>query len=202
MSTIAQPGGDESASTRMAVWRWTLDYASRNPTGGGFDAYRGNSFTYEMPVKTESANTTTIEYREVTDEGRAYHSAIFELLGEQGYPGLAIWLLLQALGIWQMEKVRRRWRDNDHEAEAWIAPLATCLQLASLIYITGALFQGIAYQPVMLMIVGLQIGLNNYCKRIDSAKADLARSKRRLPPEEREVSVPGAPIGGPEPAMP
>ncbi|MEL7519985.1 MAG: DUF5935 domain-containing protein, partial [Pseudomonadota bacterium] len=26
MATIAQPGGDESASTRVAVWNWTLDY--------------------------------------------------------------------------------------------------------------------------------------------------------------------------------
>ncbi|MEM6476615.1 MAG: DUF5935 domain-containing protein, partial [Pseudomonadota bacterium] len=93
MSTIAEPGGDESASTRVAVWKWTIDYASDNPFGGGFDAYRGNSFTYEMPVKEETENVTAIEYREVTDEGRAYHSAIFELLGEQGYPGLGMWLM-------------------------------------------------------------------------------------------------------------
>lgn len=202
MSTIAQPGGDESASTRVAVWEWTIDYASRNPWGGGFDAYKGNRFTYEMPVKQESGSTTTIEYREVTDEGRAYHSAIFELLGEQGYPGLAIWLLLQALGIWQMEKVRRRWKDCRDEAEAWIAPLAVCLQLASLIYLTGAMFQGIAYQPVMLMIVGLQIGLNNYRKRLESSKADLARSKRRLPPAEPGSAAGEGIFAGAESAMP
>ena len=181
MSTLAQPGGDESASTRVAVWEWTIDYASQNPFGGGFDAYRGNSFTYEMPVKEETENTTTIEYREVTDEGRAYHSAIFELLGEQGYPGLGLWLFLQGLGVWQMERLRRRWKDRQDEAEAWISPMATALQMASIIYVVGALFQGIAYQPVMLMIVGLQIGLNSYCKRIESERAKLALSERRSP---------------------
>ena len=198
MATITQPGGDESASTRMAVWKWTIDYAAQNPTGGGFDAYRGNSFTYEMPVREQSGTTTSIEYREVTDEARAFHSAIFELLGEQGYPGLAIWLLLQGLGVWQMERVRRRFMGMEAEDEAWIAPMATALQLSSLVYVTGALFQGIAYQPVMLMIVGLQIGLHTYCKRLDSARRDLARSARLLPPDERPVPA----ATGAQPAMP
>ncbi|MEM1052606.1 MAG: DUF5935 domain-containing protein, partial [Pseudomonadota bacterium] len=49
MATIAQPGGDESASTRMQVWAWTVDYASEKPLGGGFDSYRSNTFTYTMP---------------------------------------------------------------------------------------------------------------------------------------------------------
>jgi probable O-glycosylation ligase (exosortase A-associated) len=185
MSTITQPGGDESASTRVAVWEWTIDYAKEHPFGGGFDAYRSNSFTYVMPVKKEDGNTTSIEYREVTDKARAYHSAIFELLGEQGYPGLAIWLTLQGLGIWQMERLRRRWRGKTSEDEAWIAPLATVLQMASILYIVGALFQGIAYQPVVLMIVGLQIGLNSYCQRIESERANLARSQRLSPSAKR-----------------
>ena len=191
MATIAEPGGDESASTRVAVWQWTLEYVKENPFGGGFDAYRGNSFTYEMPIKEEVGNTTSVEFREVTDEGRAYHSAIFELLGEQGYPGLAIWLLLHGLGVWQMERIRRRWKDKSAEDEAWIAPFATTLQLASLIYITGALFQGIAYQPVMLMIIGLQIGLNNYCHRIESERAKLAQSERPSPSEQRAAKRAG-----------
>ncbi len=185
MATIAEPGGDESASTRVAVWTWTLEYVQEKPFGGGFDAYRGNKFTYEMPIKQEVGNTTSVEFREVTDEARAYHSAIFELLGEQGYPGLAIWLLLHGLGVWQMERIRRRWKTATAEDEAWIAPFATTLQLASLVYITGALFQGIAYQPVMLMIIGLQIGLNNYCQRIESERAKLAQSERPSPAEQR-----------------
>lgn len=179
MATIAEPSGDESASTRVAVWQWTLDYVRENPFGGGFDAYRGNRFSYVMPVKEVAGNTTMIEYRDVVDEGRAFHSAIFELLGEQGWPGLTIWLALHALGLWQMERLQRRWRGRDDEAERWIAPFAAALQIGAVIYIVGALFQGIAYQPVMLMLVGLQIGLHSYCQRIDSARALLDRSAAR-----------------------
>ncbi|MEO0462753.1 MAG: DUF5935 domain-containing protein [Pseudomonadota bacterium] len=183
MATITQPGEDESASTRLAVWGWTLDYVSQKPFGGGFDAYRGNSFTYRLPKTEEVGNTTLVEYAEVTDEARAYHSSVFEVLGEQGYPGLAMWLMLHLLGLWQMERINARWkrrskRGDMEEEEAWIAPMAGALQLASCIYIVGALFQGIAYQPVMLMIIGLQIGLHTYCKRIDSARGSAAKAGR------------------------
>lgn len=185
MATITQPSGDESASTRVRVWEWTLDYVADNPLGGGFDSYRSNAFTYTMPVKEEVGNVTSIEYREVTDEARAFHSAIFELLGEQGYPGLAIWLLLHGLGVWQMERTYRHWRGAEDESEAWISPLAAALQIASLIYLVGALFQGIAYQPVMLMIVGLQIGLYSYVKRLESAKHAALPKARQLPRSTR-----------------
>lgn len=179
MATLAEPGGDESASTLVAVWQWTLDYVAEKPFGGGFDAYRSNSFTYVMPVKQVAANTTTVTYQPVEDKGRAFHSSFFELLGEQGWPGLAIWLALHGLGLWQMERIYRRWRGAEAYAEAWIAPFAAALQMGALVYLVGATFQGIGYQPVMLMLVGLQIGLNTYCARIDSARALHQRSEKR-----------------------
>lgn len=195
MATIAEPGGDESASTRVAVWMWTLDYVAERPLGGGFDSYRSNSFTYQMPVKEETGNTTSVEYKQVTDEARAFHSSFFEVLGEQGWPGLVIWLALHGLGLWQMERIGARWRAREKaghvsEEEAWIAPMATSLQLASVVYLVGATFQGIAYQPVMLMIVGLQVGLNSYCQRIDSSRAR-EESELRAPPASNDRG-PGA----------
>ncbi len=176
MSTIGSHDQDQSASTRVAVWQWTFDYATENPFGGGFDAYRGNSFAYKMPVLVTQGNTTAIEYRDVVDKARAYHSAIFEVLGEQGWPGLALWLWIHVLGLWQMERIRRRWRGRTGAAEQWQAPLASALQVAQIIYLVGSLFQGIAYQPFVLMLIGLQIGLWSYCKRLDSQ----GREARRL----------------------
>ncbi len=170
METIDRPSGDESASTRVAVWNWTLDYVHQHPLGGGFDAYRGNSFTYEMPVSRRRGNTVSVKYEKVTDEARAYHSAIFEMLGEQGWPGLGLWLWIQALGVWQMERIRRRWRHRTAAGEQWQAPLASALQFAQIIYLVGALFQGIAYQPFILMLIGLQCALWTYCRQRDSQR--------------------------------
>lgn len=178
MATIGTHDQNQSASTRVAVWRWTFDYAAENPFGGGFDAYRGNSFTYRLPVLVEQGNTTAIEYKDVTDKARAYHSAIFEMLGEQGWPGLALWLWLHAIGLWQMERIRRRWRERTGEGEQWQAPLASALQVGQAIYLVGSLFQGIAYQPFVLMLIGLQIGLWSYCRRLDSQVRDTRRLRQ------------------------
>lgn len=177
METLETHSEDTSASTRVAVWRWTLDYAGEHPLGGGFDAYRGNSFTYKLPVVTGDGNTTSVEVEDHTDMARAYHSAVFEMLGEQGYPGLILWLWLHALGLWQMERIRRRWKTREAPGESWQAPLAGALQFAQVIYLVGALFQGIAYLPFVLMLLGVQMGLWSYCKRTDSQR----RRPRRAP---------------------
>lgn len=170
MELIGDHQEDQSASTRVAVWEWTIDYVRDNPLGGGFDAFRGNKFTYDMPVKVETGNTVAIEYQEVTDQGRAYHSAIFEMLGEQGIPGIVLWLWIHLLGLWHMERVRHRWRKKTGAGEQWQAPLATALQFGQVIYMVGSLFQGIAYQPFIMMLVGIQIALWSWCKVHDSQR--------------------------------
>jgi probable O-glycosylation ligase (exosortase A-associated) len=177
MGLIAGHEEDQSASTRVAVWTWTLDYAAENPMGGGFDAYRGNSFKYRMPVKQGSDGSVAVEYVDVIDEARAYHSAVFEMLGEQGWPGLPLWLWLHALGLWQMERIRRGWRGRTDAREQWQAPLASALQLAHVVYLVGSLFQGIAYQPFVLMLVGLQIALWSRCRQADSRSRPRRRAR-------------------------
>jgi probable O-glycosylation ligase (exosortase A-associated) len=180
MSTIEGHSSDQSASTRVAVWMWTLDYVKTHPFGGGFDAYRSNSFTYQMPRTTgEPGNERTVMVT-VTDKARAYHSSYFEMLGEQGWPGLFLWLWLQALGVWQMERIRWRFKRSEDGVKSWQWGLATALQQAQLTYLLGAAFVGIAYQPFIFMLIGLQCGLWSYVKRT-SADAPKTRFARPQP---------------------
>lgn len=167
MSTIENHQSDQSASTRVAVWMWTLDYVQEHPFGGGFDAYLSNRLRVPTSKVVGSENNITIQTDYHEEIGRAYHSAYFEMLGEQGYPGFLLWAWIQALGIWQMERLRRRWMKRCAPGQAWIAPLANALQLSQMIYFVGALFVGIAFQPVMFMLIGLQCGLWSYARRID-----------------------------------
>ncbi len=168
MSTIENHQSDQSASTRVAVWMWTLDYVKDHPFGGGFDAYRSNKLLIPTVVAEGSGNNVTLKTTLHVDQSRAYHSAYFEMLGEQGYAGLLLWAWIQLLGTWQMERLSRRWKGRTSLHEAWVAPLATALQLSQLVYFLGAVFVGIAYQPVMFMIIGLQCGLWSYCRRIEA----------------------------------
>ena len=199
MATMLTAEEDESASTRVAVWEWTIDYAKEHPLGGGFEAYRANSFTYRMPQTTGEGNMTTTRFEEVVDEGRAYHSAIFEMLGEQGYPGLAAWLLLQALGLIQMEVLRRRMRKRADTQLEWLGHLAIALQYAQVIYLVGALFQGLAWQPFIMMLAALQIALVIYARRVDSPQGGTIGE--RLAAERKRAAQEQAHAGQPAPAL-
>jgi len=191
MGTLENAEEDTSASTRVAVWQWTIDYANSHPMGGGFDAYRGNKFTYKLPVRTAEGNTTSVKLEDHTDQARAYHSAIFEMLGEQGWPGLILWLWIHGLGLWQMERIRRRWKGRERADQQWQAPLAVALQFAQAIYLVGSVFQGIAYQPFILTLIGVQCALWSWCRRADSPVR--RRVKRRAPPAPGDAVTAGEP---------
>ncbi|PKB14899.1 putative O-glycosylation ligase (exosortase A-associated) [Novosphingobium kunmingense] len=181
MSTIEDHRSDQSASTRVEVWKWTLQYVQDHPFGGGFDAYRGNSIRVETRRAVGAgSNTVTVEVGETFDKARAYHSAYFEMLGEQGWPGLMLWLWLQVLGLWQMERLRARWKNRSGPGQDWQAPLANALQQAQIIYLFGALFVGIAFQPFMFMVIGLQCGLWSYLSRTEAPPVRAGRKPVQL----------------------
>ncbi len=186
-STIKDYKADESASTRLAMWGWTWEFAKNHPLGGGFESYRQSKIRYDLQ-KSKAGPREEIIYdlplddapREVIDEGRAFHSAYFEMLGEQGYPGLIIWLLIHFGGIWRMEILSRIYRKRARADEAWVAPLATALQNAHIVYLVGSLFVGIAFQPFVYMLVGLQIGADTYLTRRRGEAAWVPITKQRI----------------------
>lgn len=165
MGTIENHQGDQSASTRVAVWGWTIKYAEQHPFGGGFEAYRQNKVVYDTVSTDKAGSNVEIDKEKIEEVGRAYHSSYFEMLGEQGYPGLAMWLMLHLLGVWHMEILRRRYRKDPPEGFTWVSPLANALQQSQIIYLVGSLFVGIAFQPFCYMLVGLQCGLWSYIKQ-------------------------------------
>ncbi len=179
MNTIENHKADQSASTRVAVWMWTLDYVKDHPFGGGFDAYRGNKIRVETVKVEGEGNNSSVDVTEAFDQSRAYHSSYFEMLGEQGWPGLLLWLWIQVLGLWQMERIRHRWKNRTAAGQTWQAPLANALQQAQLVYLAGSVFVGIAFQPFVFMLIGLQCGLWSYLKRIDAPQQAV---ERRGPP--------------------
>ncbi len=166
--TIKDYKADESASTRIAVWAWTWEYVKEHPMGGGFEVYRQNRIRYDIAQKEKAGELPPVDapaVKEIVDQGRAFHSSYFEMLGEQGFPGLIIWLIIHIGGVWRMEVIARMYRKRDRPDEAWVAPLATALQNAQIIYVVGSLFVGIAFQAYFFMLIALQIGLDTYLSR-------------------------------------
>jgi probable O-glycosylation ligase (exosortase A-associated) len=164
METIQGFKGDESAGTRIAVWGWTWNYALDNPMGGGFEAYRQNRIQVATVSAQAGGDSQVSTVQSQADEGRAYHSAYFEMLGEQGFPGLIVFLLIHGIGLVRMEVIRRRYRRAEGE-DGWISPLATALQNFQIIYLIGAVFVGIAYQPFVYLMIASQIGFDTWLTR-------------------------------------
>ncbi len=179
MNTIKTYQADASASTRLAVWQWTWEYAKTHPLGGGFEAYRGNHIRYDTVAVTGTGAATTVTSKLEVDAARAYHSAYFEMLGEQGYPGAVLWLLINVGGIVRMEVLRRRYYKAPPE-QAWVAPLAGALQNGHIVYLLGAAFIAIAFQPFVYMLIGAQIGLDTYLARVAAGQS--FRPMRRARP--------------------
>lgn len=187
MDTIGNYQSDESASTRVAVWGWTWNHVLEHPLGGGFDMYRQNELQVNKVVVHNVGGQITREIIPYTDRARAFHSSYFEMLGEQGFPGLFLWLLLQLICVIRMEKLRRRYATPVFE-DMWIRPLASALQGGHIVYLLGSLFVGIAFQPFIYMLIALQIGLHTYVKRREE--------EARWRPLTGDIApaVPGTPI--------
>lgn len=188
--TIKNYKADESASTRLAVWAWTWEYVKVHPMGGGFEVYRQNRIRYDIEQNENSNGQMPLDASgstEVVDEGRAFHSSYFEMLGEQGFPGLVIWLIIQLGGVWRMEAIARMYRKRNRPDEAWIAPLATALQNSQIIYLVGSLFVGIAFQAFFFMLTALQIGFDTYLSRRRREAAWKPINRRSTP----QIVLPG-----------
>ena len=164
METIQGYQADQSANTRLAVWAWTLDYVQSHPFGGGFEAYRQNRIQVQTVDERVSGEVQLVNARTEADEGRAWHSAYFEMLGEQGWPGLFLFLLIHGIGLARMELLRRRYRTRSDDM-AWVSPLATALQHFQLVYLVGGLFVAVAFQPFIWMALAVQIGFDRVVAR-------------------------------------
>ncbi len=184
MQTIENYQADSSASTRIAVWKWTWEFAKKHPFGGGFESYRQNSVRYEAVQETDvGSGHTEANARVVQDEARAFHSSYFEMLGEQGYLGLIVWLMIHGIGIYRMELLSRRFGKTENERDIWIAGLGNALQKAHIIYLVGSLFVGMAFQSFVYMLVGLQIALDVYASKVGAPVVDavpMQKAKHRF----------------------
>ena len=201
MDTIGGYQADSSASTRLAVWKWTIEYAKTHPLGGGFASYIGNKLEIDMSYRTADGTTVKVVGY---DFGRSFHNAYFEMLGEQGYPGVVLFLLIHLIGIFRMEVIRRTYRKHEGEHE-WVAPLASALQHGHLVFMLGCSFVGIAFQPYIYFLIAVEIGFDRYVQTHIKKRAwnPFRKRKRDIETEagpEPEVETEPEPTP-PEPSM-
>jgi probable O-glycosylation ligase (exosortase A-associated) len=149
MSTIGD-SSEGSAMGRVAAWMWTLEYVASHPLGGSFDVYRINSYVMEL------ANG---ELLAVT--GKAFHSAYFEILGEMGFPGFFLYVMIAFL-TWLNLKMAIR--EGRRAADDWLVDGSKAILLAFYVYLAGSAFIGVGFQSYFYYIAVISVILRGIRK--------------------------------------
>jgi putative inorganic carbon (hco3(-)) transporter len=172
MGTIQNYQQDTSAQTRLLVWEWTFNYALDHPLGGGFDAYRINTIVHPATPETGEARV---------EMARAFHSSYFEVLGEHGWVGLALFLALIAATLRELRRVIRQCADEPNLV--WCSDCASALKTSLFVLIACGAFIGIAFQPFYFYLFALSVSLREYVRRssIESSPPVVSEFGERLP---------------------
>lgn len=149
MGTIETYQEDQSAQGRINAWHTAWNMAKDRVTGGGFNAFQPP--TYKL-------------YAPDPDNVRDVHSIYFEMIGEHGFIGFGIWLLIGVLAWRTGSKVIKICKkDPDRK---WAADLAAMTQVSLVGYATGGAFLGLAnfdyyYNLVIILVLAHQIAVKN-----------------------------------------
>jgi probable O-glycosylation ligase (exosortase A-associated) len=172
MNTIQQGDQESSSSIRVAVWKWTLGYAASHPLGGGFEIYRLNEIEYTTPdplAPNDPTRNVKMKFR-----ARAFHNNYFEMLGEQGWPGLILFMTINLIAL---KKSWTVWRDKKAGLPEWLHAYAGANFTSQIVIMSGSMFAGNAFK--ILSYLGPIIALalwNLYSKyRVTQTAEDKAR---------------------------
>jgi putative inorganic carbon (hco3(-)) transporter len=150
MGTIQTYQSDSSAETRLQMWAWTMKFSLTHPLGGGFFAF----ITSVVELPGTASDPAHVEV------GRAYHSSYFEVLGEQGYPGLAMFLGLAVLAFRRLGRMRKMTR-NMPEFE-WVGSLCSAIEIGLCVFFSSGAFVSLSFQPTFWYFIGMTLMLNGY----------------------------------------
>jgi len=146
MGTITHYEEDKSAMGRITAWEFAIDLANQRPLGGGFEAFTAENYWRYSPDIAEQ-----IEKRDGRYQGA--HSIYFRVLGEHGYVGLLLFLMLGISAYRTASRVVHMAR-GDPELD-WAADLAAMLQVGLVGFAVGGAFQGLAYFDLYYHLIGL-----------------------------------------------
>jgi probable O-glycosylation ligase (exosortase A-associated) len=129
MDSIQNYQQDASAEGRLTMWKFAIDVANDHPVlGGGFEVFYNNEYrAHYLPFGVE---------------GRAVHSIYFEVLGEHGYLGLVLFLLIMITTYFTCSTVIARTRDEPDMT--WYRDLAAMIQVSIIGYGVAGAFLNLA----------------------------------------------------------
>lgn len=153
MDTIQTAEEDASFVGRLVAWRVSAAIAQEHPVfGGGFRALQ--SHTVWNDFKDAPSLLGFIEFPANMGTGVAAHSIWFEVLGDQGFVGLAIFIALIANAFLSARSARRLALKNG-PSQQWAGDLTNLLTVALVAFaVTGSALSAAYFElPYVIMML-------------------------------------------------
>lgn len=147
MQTLGAPVLEDSAASRLEIWRIGWDYAVLHPwLGSGFESW--------------------VLFAPPNVEFRAWHSAYVQVAAEHGLFGLALYGGLIGSTLWSLMNLMVR-SDRVHRArhEPSITRMAAAIFTAMTAYLVGAAFLSIAYWELLFLLLAAAMVLQRLARR-------------------------------------
>lgn len=141
MGTIETYSQDASAMGRINAWHFAWNIAKERPiVGGGYEVF--------VPWLFERYAPNPLDFHDA-------HSIYFKVLGEHGFPGLLLFLILAAAtwrtGSWIVKKTRHR------PELKWAQDLALMTQVSLVGFYVGGSFLGLAYFDLYYNLIAILV---------------------------------------------
>lgn len=140
MNTVKTYDQDASAMGRINAWTLCWNIATSRLVGGGFDIYDSLTFQRYAPVPWDT---------------HVAHSIYFSVMGEQGFPGLFLFLLMWFY-VWRTGTWLRK-NAKFHPEALWAADLGSMCQVSMIGYLVGGAFLSLAYFDLPYNILILMV---------------------------------------------
>jgi probable O-glycosylation ligase (exosortase A-associated) len=172
MATIEQYQNDGSAMGRINAWWFAFNLAKFRPLiGGGFETFQPELFEVFAPDP---------------DQVHDVHSIYFEMLGEHGFVGLALFLILGWF-TWRSASRVAKQSAADPQLKS-MGDLTRMVQASLVAYATGGAFLGLAYFDLFYHLSAIVV--------IATVITRKAMRPSRVAPEPQQVgAVPLAQLG-------
>lgn len=141
MDTISNYEEDRSAQGRFDAWQTSFNIAKADPlTGAGFTAV-------EIPEVYFKHNPNT-----VLSASKAAHSIWFQVMGDHGFVGFAIYVFL-ALSTWRSLGTIQKETRASPAGMVWISKLAPKMKMSLIGFWAGGSFLSMAYFDLYFLLI-------------------------------------------------
>jgi probable O-glycosylation ligase (exosortase A-associated) len=152
---------DRSAVGRVNAWNYSINVANEFVTGAGLESWKEGPFALYAPIP---------------EDQHSAHSIYFSVLGDHGWFGLFLFLLIGVL-MWRNCSFVIRRCEKIPEL-SWLSLMCRMVQVGTIAYAAGGAFLSLSYFDLYWHFVGITVIARNIVERHSEEQKEPSRDER------------------------